>query len=185
MSDAGSRHGLALRLIHWTTVGLVAAQFALAALNALLYEPRPRLAEALVQTHLSLGALTFAVTLARLWVRLTPGMARAPAVPAPWKYLIPGTHLILYGCLLLLPVAGYGRLAALGFEMTILGMIRLPALGFDPTLANRLADLHGLLATVLAAAVVLHVAGAVLHRRVFGEPVLHRMALSIGRRGEA
>jgi len=59
-----------------------------------------------------------------------------------------------------------------------------PALPCDPTLARRLADLDGLLATVLAGAIVLHVAGAILHRGAFGEPVLHRMAISLGHRGE-
>lgn len=175
------RHGPWLRLAHWTTVSLVAAQCTLAGLNALLYEPRPVLAEALVQAHISLGLLILVLTLARLAIRLGPSGQAAPAVRTGLPGLVGVVHSGLYIVLLLLPVTGYVKLAALGYEIRLFSALSLPALPFDPWLSSLAQVAHVYLSATLGVLVAVHVVGALLHRHLFGSPILSRMAIA-GRR---
>ncbi|MEO1723873.1 MAG: cytochrome b/b6 domain-containing protein [Pseudomonadota bacterium] len=175
-----ARHSLGLRLLHWATALLVLVQVLLAALNRLLYEPRPVLAEWLVQAHLSCGAALLAVVLVRLGIRLFARRAIAPPVHTGLPWLVTATHTALYGGLLALPILGYVRLAALGFEIELFGLLSLPPMLGDPPLARAAATAHTTLATLLGGLVTLHVAGATLHRRLFGTPVLQRMGIKLG-----
>ncbi|MEM9043466.1 MAG: cytochrome b/b6 domain-containing protein [Pseudomonadota bacterium] len=124
----GDRHGLALRLVHWSTAGLVLIQFTLAAINFLVYEPRPVMAEWAVQAHISFGTAILALTLSRLALRLLLPGQLAPPLRSGKTYLAMSVHLLLYGCLITLPLLGYIRLAALGFEPSVFGLFNLPAL---------------------------------------------------------
>lgn len=171
------RHGLALRLIHWLTASLVVVQFTLAVLNRLFYEPRPVLAEWLVQTHMSLGAAVFLLTLGRLALRpFWPGQV-VPPMSNGLPTLARGVHLLLYACLLFLPIFGYIRLAALGFEPSVFGLVTLPAWPVTIDVARVAAIAHAALSVALLLLVIAHAAGALLHQRLFGPNALSRMAI--------
>ncbi len=162
-----------LRLLHWLTVALVFVQFALAGLNAWLYEPRPVLAEVLVQAHLSCGAVLLALTIARISVRVL-GHSRLPRVSS-WSTIAGAVQVCLYFCLLLLPVSGYIRLAALGFSINLFGVVPLPSMVSAPDLAMLAAATHNVIAIILMGAILTHVSGALLHHRLTGEAILHRV----------
>lgn len=165
-----------LRLLHWITALLVAGQAGLAAINAAVYEGHPLLAETAVQAHLSLGLLILLLTLLRLSWRLravTPGLPGDLTGKARWAAR--GLHGALYALLLFLPVTGYVKLAALGFEIIAFGLIALPTLPLDPQTAAAARVLHGAGAALLAGLLVLHIGAAVFHRRLFGGPVIQRM----------
>lgn len=165
-----------LRLLHWITALLVAGQATLAAINAAVYEGHPLLAEAVVQAHLSFGLLVLLLTLLRLAFRLTDALPDLPRdLTLGQRWAARGLHGALYVLLLLLPVTGYVKLAALGFEITAFGLIALPALPLDPQLAATARALHGAGAGLLAGLLVLHVGAAVFHRRLLGAPVMQRM----------
>ncbi|MEM6480705.1 MAG: cytochrome b/b6 domain-containing protein [Pseudomonadota bacterium] len=174
-----TRYSLHLRVIHWMTAVLIAVQIALALLNIALYEPRPILAEALVQAHISLGSLLFLLTLARLAARWC-----SPAPPRSNDSLLrfagTATHAALYGCLFALPITGYLKLAALGFTVTPFGFVPLPPLDLNVPVAQFADQAHDLIALGLGALLVLHIAAAVFHRHLDGRRVLHR--ISFGRR---
>ncbi|WP_256370575.1 cytochrome b [Thalassococcus sp. S3] len=167
------RHGLAMRLLHWLTVVLVLIQLVLAGLNAWLYEPRPILAEALVQAHISLGAILFVLTIARIAVR-TFGY-RAPPSASRWRVVAEAVQLVLYICLFMLPISGYIRLAALGFPIELFGTVTLPTMLPTPELALRAAAVHNAIARILIGAILIHFAGALFHRRLTGEDIAHRI----------
>ena len=170
-----ARYPLPLRLLHAVTAVLVAVQVGLAAVNAAVYEGDPVLAEAVVQAHLSLGALVFALTLLRLALRLSgavpPPAAMTPAARRAARLL----QAALYALLILLPVSGYLKLAALGFQVVLFGLLPLPPLPFDPAVAAAARALHAGAAVLLGLLLVGHVGAAVLHARLFGQPVLARM----------
>ncbi|MEM8837704.1 MAG: cytochrome b/b6 domain-containing protein [Pseudomonadota bacterium] len=172
------RYSLALRVIHWVTVFVVTGQVLLAGLNALLYEPRPILAEALVQAHLSMGFVVFILTCVRLAVRWQ-SPAPPPSTLASLRIGAAIVHSLLYIVLLLMPVTGYLRLATLGFEIRYFGLFSLPDLTFDPALANFAAMAHSALALGLAGLVVLHILAALFHRRLDGIGVIPRMAIRL------
>ena len=165
-----------LRLLHGVTAVLVVAQFALAATNALVYESRPVLAEAVVQAHLSIGAVVLVLTMIRLIGRLS---RPAPVLPndmsIAWKTSARMVHMALYLLLILLPVTGYVKLAALGFQISVFGLVALPALPFNTELAALARTAHLALAILLCLMVFGHVLAAVFHARLFGCPILHRM----------
>ena len=176
-----TQYSLTLRVLHWTTAGLVALQVILAIANIVLYEPRPVLAEALVQTHISFGAVVFLLSLARVGARF--------ASPAPVKSPTPAlnaaaqaVHVFLYLCLFALPITGYLKLAALGFTITLFGVVPLPALPLNVPLAQSANGLHDAVALVLGGLLALHVAAALFHRRLDGRSVLPHMALGLSGR---
>ena len=152
---------------------LVFVQLTLAGLNAWLSEPRPIIAEALVQAHISCGAVLLALTIIRFAVRIfghsaLPSLSSLPVVKG-------AVQLCLYLCLLALPVSGYIRLAALGFTLELFGVVPLPGIPFAPDRALRAAAAHNTIVIILMGAILTHVAGALLHRRRTGEGVMHRI----------
>lgn len=170
------RFPASLRSLHWLTAGLVVVQVALAAANALLYESRPVLAETLVSTHLSFGLLILLLTVIRLAVRLGPGAPRPPTSPIAFcRWAARIAHTALYGLLIRLPLSGYVKLAALGFEIGFFGLFTLPALAFDPALTSDARQVHSAAALLLGLLLALHVTAALLHRRLDGCAVLQRM----------
>lgn len=179
MSGRSAVYPTGLRLIHWGTALLVAAQFALALTNALVYESRPRTAEAVVQAHLSIGALVFAATVVRLVWRLAVVAPKSPSKATPVTRLAAHiVHVALYALLLALPVTGYVKLAALGFDITVFGVVTLPPLTVDVGLSGLARSAHTAGAALLSILLAGHVAAALFHTRLFGTPVLQRMWLS-------
>ncbi|MEM8852308.1 MAG: cytochrome b/b6 domain-containing protein [Pseudomonadota bacterium] len=157
------RYAPALRFIHWLTALLVFVQVTLAVLNIVFYEPRPVLAERLVQAHLSLGAVIFMVTVVRLGVRLG-GRRPTPLFGQGTGMAARTVHGLLYVCLMVLPVSGYIKLAALGFEITLFGVVALPALPVQLRFAAAADTVHDTAALALGTLLVLHIAAAFAHK---------------------
>ena len=171
-----ARYSLGVRVIHWLTVALVSVQLLLALSNILFYEPRPILAEWLVQVHISCGAMIFCLTLVRLLVRVRsyePERAGRAMVHAAAR----GVQSVLYLCLLVLPVSGYLKLAALGFPIVVLGVLPLPTMGLNVPLARAAADAHWYLSCLLLGLLSVHVLAALCHRRIDGRAVMPHMSL--------
>lgn len=165
-----------LRLLHWLIAGLIASQIGLAAVNAAVYEPYPVLAEAAVQAHLSLGVLIAVLVVARLGVRVGLGVPPPPdGMARPARWAAGGVHAALYALSILLPLSGYVKLAALGFEIRPFGLIVLPAMEVNVALAGLARAVHRGGALALGGLIGLHVAAALFHIRLFGAPVLYRM----------
>jgi len=165
-----------LQALHLVTALLVLAQVVLAAVNALVYEGNPVLAEAAVQAHLSFGATILVLTVLRFVCRLSLGVPALPDdMPPAARRAAQAVHASLYLLLLALPLSGYVKLAALGYEVVLFGVLALPVLPFDPALASAARDLHAAAAVLLGILLTGHIAAAVFHRRVFGQPVLRRM----------
>ncbi|MGH1413541.1 MAG: cytochrome b [Pelagimonas sp.] len=167
-------YSLPVRLCHWATLILVAVQVSAVMLNKLVYDTHPILSETLVQTHISLGGLIFIVTFVRLGARI---FNPAPALPSKavlrWGAIV--AHASLYICLFILPVTGYLRLAALGFEFEIFGIISLPVIELNTSLAAFATRSHRICSIAFITLVSAHVAAAALHQMLDGNAVLSRM----------
>lgn len=176
MSAGPDAYPRPVRLLHWTTALLVVAQACLALTNALVYEQRPVLAETVVQAHLSFGVVILGLTLLRLAVRAT---TVCPALPGdmapPMRIAARAVHAALYVLLLVLPLSGYVKLAALGFEIVVFGLLPLPSLPIDPDLAALARSIHNGSAIALCILLTGHIGAAVFHRILMGAPVLQRM----------
>ncbi|MEM8813770.1 MAG: cytochrome b/b6 domain-containing protein [Pseudomonadota bacterium] len=173
MSESGDdRYPISIRLAHWATVLLVVLQAALALANALVYEFAPVTAERLVQAHIHVGFAIVLITLLRAGRRIRH---RRQGAAERFRYIAHIVHGAFYGLLLTAGLSGYLKLAWLGFEIELFGVITLPTLGLYPPAASMATTLHFAATMALFALVVCHAAVAVFHKRWLGMPVLHRM----------
>lgn len=129
----------------------------------------------IVGLHLSIGAAILAVVSARMAWRLTHPPVSAD-ISEPLQRLSGTTHFLLYVLLLVVPLAGWANASARGWDVHLLRWIRYPALvQAKSPLGLALGDVHGWLAWILFALVVLHIFAALFHHFVLRDTVLTRM----------
>lgn len=149
--------------LHWAVVVLVAFQYLASAgieavWNAFLRRDASYAdadAPLLANLHIAAGVLILLLACARIYLRVTRGAPPPPAdEPKALKWLSEAVHGLIY--LLLVALPGSGLLAwSLGIEGA--------------------ASAHVLMKTVLLAAIVLHIAGALFQHFIMRSTVLMRM----------
>jgi cytochrome b561 len=126
--------------------------------------------------HKSVGLTLLALLLARLvWHRLSPPPPPL-AGPPPWQMrLARATHGGFYALLLLVPLSGWVGSAATGLDVVLFGHWALPPVApASEALEGAAFGVHRVLTKLLAALVLLHVAGAA-KRALSGDGTLRRM----------
>ena len=175
--------GLTARIFHWGMAVLVFFQVWLG-VRAAFFTPDLGARFDLVQRHKSWGALILALAAARLAWRLARGR---PAEPGPaWRRrLATGVQATLYVLLLALPLSGWVMVSAtplqdlLGMQNMVFGLFALP----DPwvpgseRVESLAATAHLWAAVLLAAALALHVSGALWGQFAAKDHALRRMIL--------
>lgn len=134
----------------------------------------------LYQWHKSNGLLILAFALVRIAWRLADPPPPLPAAMPPWeRRAARANHLLLYGALLAIPVAGLALVSASPLQVPTVafGVLYVPPLPLprDEALEAALIALHGTLAFAALALVAVHVAAALRHRFVLRDGVLARM----------
>lgn len=175
LRDDGLRYGLVTRLLHWTMALLFAWQFTGMALRMAL--GRQPLVAFFVGTHGAIGATLMALAVLRaLW-----GLYNLKHRP-PHEHGLLGLaarlgHLALYGLMLIVPLLALLRAHGSGRGLTVFGLPIVPGasekVDWMVTAGNAA---HGLLAWCLLGLVAGHVAMVIIHRHVWKNDVLHRMA---------
>lgn len=173
--DNGLHYGKVTRLLHWTMAALFAWQFLGMGLKLML--GRTPLVGFFVGTHASIGLLLMVLAVARaIW-----GLLNLRNRPAHEAGLI-GTaaslgHLALYALILCVPVLA--SLRAYGSQRGA-GFFGIPIIPGAPEKVEWMVSLgnaaHGLLAWTLLALVGGHIAMVIVHRHVWKDDVLARMA---------
>lgn len=116
--------------------------------------------------HKAFGVLALLLVMIRvIWLRISP----APALPAVFtakeKRVVSSIKGILYLLMFLMPISGYVMSTAGGRATSFFGLFDLPMLiGENKALAGFTKEAHEILAFVIIAFIVLHVAGAIKHR---------------------
>ncbi|MBB2200613.1 cytochrome b [Gluconacetobacter tumulisoli] len=138
----------------------------------------------LYQLHKSIGITLMLAIVLRIGWRLCH---RAPALPAAMpdieRRAAHGTHGLLYGLQVLLPLSGWALVSASVFNIpTVLyGIVPWPHLPVLPTLHDKapveaaLKTLHHWGAWILTAVIALHAAAALRHHFVLKDGVLRQM----------
>jgi cytochrome b561 len=168
-----ARYDGVARLIHWLVVVIIAAQFAIGWTMPDVHKgTQPT---GLIAWHLAVGALLIAVMTIRVVWRFThrpPPDALAPLLSAVSQI----THLLLYAALIAVPLLGWANASSRGWTVRLLGTVSYPDLTpVGSSLGHTMGDIHGVLAWVLFALIVMHVAAALFHRFILRDQVLQRM----------
>ncbi|WP_176256769.1 cytochrome b [Derxia lacustris] len=168
------RHPAAVRWLHWATLALVLAAFALV-LARELFDGGPWRA-LLMQVHRLAGVAVIGLALARIGVRQRVELASTGVTALPMRLAAGAVHLALYGLLIGLPLLGWALTSARGQPVALpFGLLLPPLIERDLDLADTLEFWHEAAAWTLAALVGLHAAAAVFHHRVLGDATLVAM----------
>lgn len=174
MSRRPEHFPLTLRVLHWLMAVLVIAMLLIGLGMVASVSPRHAL---LVSIHKPLGALLLVLVLVRLFVRLRGPVPALPADMPGWQQRIAhASHVLLYALLILQPLVGWAMQSAGGYPVVLIEGHELPAL-VDPSvwLHSLLRSAHGVIALLLIATILLHVAAALFHGLVRRDGVLASM----------
>jgi cytochrome b561 len=163
------------RTLHWLTVALLIAQYAVAWTMPDIH--RGTLPVGLIAWHLSIGTAILAVLLLRTGWRLTHAEPQPPASLPAWLQAVSRiTHVVLYALLFAMPLLGWANASARGWKVMLCGAIPLPALSSTGSaLGHQMGDIHQTVAIVLLVVIGLHVAGALYHLLILRDRTLQRM----------
>jgi cytochrome b561 len=127
--------------------------------------------------HKSIGLLVLLLSLWRVGLRISAGFPALPAaMPEFERVLARGTHVVFYGLMLLLPLSGWVMSSAAGRGIRWFGLFDWPLLPVHgKAAAGAASETHEILAWILVATLLLHVAGALKHHFLDRDDVLARM----------
>lgn len=174
-TDTPLRYGLLTRFLHWGMAALFVWQFL--GMGVKLTLGRHPLTAFLVGTHKPIGLLLMLLILCRGAWGLSQWRVRPPHPPTVVGRLAGLGHAALYALMLYVPAVALLREYAGGRGFAPWGLPLFPATGEQiPWLMAPANASHGVLAWTLLALVVGHVAMVVLHRVVWRDATLARMA---------
>ena len=181
-ASAATRYGGVAQALHWLVAALVLGQFGLGWTMSDL--PLGQLRFDLSQIHRSLGLTVFALVAVRLAWRLGHPPPPLPAgLPAWQRAAARTTHALFYLLLLVQPLIGFLQSNAANLPVVVWGVLPLPALiASDEALGEALIEVHEIIARVLLALILLHVAAALRHHFLLKDDVLRRMLPRAGER---
>ena len=166
--------GLISRLLHWAMAALILAQIPLGLQIATMQLGLANLW--LFGLHKTIGFVALILVLIRLvWHRITP-----PPPPLGDARSLPNraaraVHVLIYACLVIIPLSGWVASAATGLDVVIFNQITLPAIApVSEAWENTGFLIHNATTKLLMALLLAHIAGAAL-RTVKGDGTLRRM----------
>jgi cytochrome b561 len=170
------RYTRTARWLHWILAALIIFLLALG-WTMMSVEHRPGGARPLFDLHKSLGLAVLVLVAARLVWRLSHPVAPLPDyVPAWQKTLATVTEWGLYACMVAMPVIGYLGASHQKQPPQFFGLATPAWTQPNHNMAERLFDIHGLIAWPLVALIILHVAGALKHILIDKDKVFWRMS---------
>lgn len=181
LTNTSRSYGTFAKSLHWLTALLILTLIPLGIVaNNLPYDTSEQLARKaqLFQLHKTLGILVFFVALIRITWAVTqkkPGPLHPDRRLEHWA--AETVHWLLYGSILLVPLTGWIHHAATtGFAPIYWPFGQnLPFVPKDESVAALFAGLHFVFERVLAASILLHVAGALKHHFIDRDTTLRRM----------
>jgi cytochrome b561 len=171
-SPAATRYDQTTIWLHWATAALVLVQWLIAQIIDLFPKGMARIE--VRSAHISLGLCLALLLIARLIWRGTRGRVLPPADRGVLQILATGAHLALYVLI--------GATIFVGFILvwvrgdSFFGLFAIPAFApGDKTLADKVGDLHGALATLILVLAGLHALASLVHHFLRRDGVLLRM----------
>ena len=170
------------RILHWTMAALILTMLfiGIGMVASLSHY------HTLVSIHRPLGILILALVAIRLVNRLLNPPPPLPAgMPAWQRFAAIGSHALLYALMFAVPLVGWAMLSAAGYPITLYGPWQLPPIApRSPELFAALRTTHTVLALLLFATFLVHLAAALMHALIYRDGVFPSMTLPALGRGE-
>ena len=174
-----ARYGGVAILLHWLLALMIVGAFGVGLYMADLPVSPSRLK--LYSYHKWAGITILALSALRLLWRLTHRPPADPPMPAWQARAAHATHGLLYALFFIVPLVGWAYSSAAGFPIVWFGVLPLPDfVPVDKALAEAIKPWHQRSAMLLAALVLLHVAGALKHHWIDRDGLLRRMGVGRG-----
>jgi cytochrome b561 len=168
------RYDPASQAFHWVSAVTVLVAYAVGLLREEF--PKGDFRTALLNLHMSVGLLVFALTFLRLVWRT--GHPAPPVLPdAPLITLVAkAAHLVLYAAMIAIPLVGLASAWAKGTTVGFFWVLPVPSpIAINKLFADQLEDLHAIAAHVLIAIAGLHALAAIGHHFILKDAALLRM----------
>ncbi|HEY0720510.1 MAG TPA: cytochrome b [Gammaproteobacteria bacterium] len=165
LKNSTENYGSLSKVIHWLMAILIVMLLAVGFYMTGLDKEDPARGQ-IYGMHKAFGTLALIMVVIRVvWLRISA----APALPAVFtpkeKRLVSSIKGVLYLLMFLAPISGYVMSSAAGRATSFFGLFDLPMLiGENKALAGIAHEAHELLAFLMIAFIVVHVAGAIKHR---------------------
>ena len=134
--------------------------------------------------HKALGFTILGLVILRLLAMLVwPAPPYSPPLFLPVRIAAHATHAALYALLIVVPLLGWLGVSAFPAPLPFFGLFDMPPIApEDKELSKFALYVHGLLAMLLAAFAIVHIAAGVWHRSVKQDTVFNRISFGPGRK---
>lgn len=185
-SNTDTRYGTVAMILHWLIALMIIANLCTGLWFAEFMAHSNPLRFSIIQLHKSFGITILALSVLRLLWRLVNPIPPLPTRMNPvLKIVARGSHFLLYFLIIAIPFAGWLLISAspAGVPTMYFGLFPWPSLpgfaGLPRTdkahYAHAFATAHSLMAYLLIALLVIHVAAALYHQFIRRDTVLRRM----------
>ena len=163
------RFGWIARVLHWSTVALVAIVFI--DISGLDVPPKVAQRDAVVAFHVSLGLVVFVIMLSRLgWRWSNPNPVRSWSLSPGHCFFAITVHRLMYVVVISLCLCGIVAVVTGGAALEIFSLSLVAAGNAGQATANAVAlDLHARLSTLLLIIIAVHATTAVVNLVFAGE----------------
>ncbi len=175
-TNTNESFGIIARLFHWLIFLLVVGMLIAGSTMGSL--PNGSVKSLIVGLHKSTGVLILLLVLLRLCWRLINPIPRDLGPNQFENKLGHLMHVFLYILLILQPISGIVMSQLFGYPVQVYGLFTLPTFfDKDPGLGKVFAGAHGVIATVLAISIIIHLAAALKHHYIDRDRTLMRMVV--------
>lgn len=169
-----NRFPLSMRLLHWAMAALIISMLLAGLAMVRSLEPWQL---TILSVHKAFGFAAFLLVLSRIAIRVASTSTPLPATLSSLQRRVAiASHYVLYGLMLAMPITGYLMQYVAARPVDVFGLFTLPAALTDDIQGyGLLREMHGYLALVFIAMIVLHVSAALHHHVVRKDGVLKSM----------
>ena len=164
------------KFLHWLIAIAVFAQISLGLWMIGIPKSPPGIRVYWFNMHKSIGITIGVLVLLRLLWRFThPAPPLPGTVPAWQRIAAKANHILLYVCMIVMPVSGYLGSSFTKFPIIYWGM-RLPHWGWEsPALKELMSQVHFVTVITFITLIAIHIAGALKHLLINRDGVFQRM----------
>lgn len=163
-------------VLHWLIAACVFCQITLGLWMISIPKIPPGIRAGWFNVHKSIGITLGVLILVRVLWRFAHRAPPLPATMPGWeRSAAKANHLVLYVCMVIMPVTGYLGSSFTKYPILYFGM-RLPHWGWDaPALKELCSQIHLATVIVFIALIAIHIAAALKHLLVAHDAVFQRM----------